>query len=95
MGGLFGGGGGSPAPAPTPVTVAPTPTVTSPTDPLVVGPYPDDGAMRMPVSNSPNSIAAARKKRDRIVTRSGRESTRLVSDTGTRSYTNSFLGSVQ
>ena len=82
MGGLF---GGSPAPAPAPQTVAPTPAL---------GPYPDDAAKRMPVYNSPSSVAAGRKKRDQITARSGRESTRLVSDAGTRSYQSSFLGSV-
>ncbi len=82
MAGLF--GGGTPAPAPA-QTVAPTPAL---------GPYPDDAAKRMPVYNSPSSIAAGRKKRDQITARSGRESTRLVSDAGTRSYSNSFLGSV-
>lgn len=81
MGGLFGGG----SPAPAPQTVAPV---------AALGPYPDDSAKRMPVVNSPSSIAAARKKRDQITSRSGRESTRLVSDAGTRSYQSSFLGSV-
>jgi hypothetical protein len=81
MGGLFGGGQQA-APA---QTVAATPAL---------GPYPDDAAKRMPVVNSPSSIAAARKKRDQITSRSGRESTRLVSDAGTRGYANSFLGSV-
>lgn len=84
MGGLF--GGGSPAPAPAPAAPAPA-----------LGPYPDDAAKRMPVVNSTSAIAAARKKRDAITSRSGRESTRLVNSTasaGTQSYQSSFLGSV-
>ena len=85
MGGLF--GGGSPAPAPVQQTVAPAPAP-------ALGPYPDDAAKRMPVYNSTSAIAAGRKKRDQITARSGRESTRLVSDAGTRSYQSSFLGSV-
>lgn len=80
MSGIF-GGGAKPQAAPVPKTVA-------------LGPYPDDGAKRMPVANSPAIIAAGKKKRDQITARSGRESTRLVSDSGTKSYQNSFLGSV-
>ena len=85
MSGLFGGGGGQAA-APVAQTVAPAAPA--------LGPYPDDSAKRMPVYNSTSAIAAGRKKRDAITARSGRESTRLVSDAGTRSYQSSFLGSV-
>lgn len=93
MGSLFGGGssggdGRSSTPAPT------TPTTAATVEAAPLGPYPDDGAKRMPTANSPNAMAAARKKRNQITTRSGRSSTRLVNDTpGTRPYTNSFLGS--
>lgn len=61
--------------------------------PSTVGPYPDDNAKRMPVFNSPESIEAGRQRRREITSRSGRESTRLVSDRGTKAFVNSFLGS--
>lgn len=92
MGSLFGGSSGSrsgDSSQPNSTTVTPL----SPA-PVALGPYPDDGAKRMPTANSPSAIAAARKKRTQITQRSGRESTRLVNDAGTRSYQNSFLGSV-
>jgi hypothetical protein len=59
-----------------------------------LGPYPDDGAVRMPVFNSTTSIQAARRRRQQVTTRSGRSSTRLATgDAGTRSYVGSLLGS--
>lgn len=70
---------------PQPAPVASTTTALGPT-------YPDDGAVRMPVSNSASTLEAARQRRASIISRSGRTSTRLVSDAGIRPYTNSYLG---
>lgn len=72
-------------------TLAPTP------QPLGVagkpgGGYEPDNAKRMPVANSPSAIHSARRKRREIVSRGGRESTRLASSPGTTSFINSFLG---
>ena len=102
MVGLFGigGGGGGSAPAPvqstatptTPTPAAPTPAAPDPNSPTVIGPFPDDGAKRMPVANSPTAVSAARRKRREITARSGRTSTRRVSDAGVRTYVNSALG---
>lgn len=63
----------------------------------VIGPYPDDGAKRMPSSNSPNSLEAARNKRLQISARGGRTSTRLAANSGAglQTYINNFLGSTQ
>lgn len=63
-----------------------------------LGPYPDDNPVRMPVSEFQSHFTnpAARKKREAIINRTGRTSTRLAADkpAGTTSYSNSFLGSV-
>lgn len=61
-----------------------------------LGPYPDDNPVRMPAMTDQQTMRAARKKRDAITSRSGRVATRLAADkpAGTRSYGNSFLGSV-
>jgi hypothetical protein len=85
------------APAPTPTPSAPAiaaPTQTVPVNALggAADPYPDDGAVRMPVSNSSASIEAARLRRAQVIARSGRTSTKLVSDAGVRPYTNVHLG---
>lgn len=85
MTGLFGGGGGgSRTAAPTTGTpVAPTPTT----------PYPADGVVRAPVLGSPVSNAAGNLRRQQIMARSGRASTRLAGNPGTAAYGNSSLGS--
>lgn len=59
---------------------------------VALGPYPDDGAKRMPVANSPSTIAAGRRKRREIVSRGGRESTRMAANPGASSFINQFLG---
>lgn len=60
-----------------------------------LGPYPDDGARRMPNANSPAVQTAGRRAAAKVTQRSGRVSTKLTPDTpGTKSYTNSFIGSV-
>lgn len=82
MGGLFGNNNAqAAAPAPAPSSI--------------IGPYPDDNVRRMPVVNSPNSIEAGRRRRREIMARSGRTSTRLVSEAGTRAYTGTLLGNTQ
>lgn len=81
MTGLFGGGGSKTAAPTTGTPVAPTPTT----------PYPADGAIRAPILNSPVSSAAGNLRRQQIMSRSGRASTRLVNP-GTASYSNSNLG---
>lgn len=48
----------------------------------------------MPVYNSPAQIESARRKREELLARSGRTATNLVGNPGTRSFQNSFLGSV-
>jgi hypothetical protein len=59
---------------------------------VALGPYPDDNAKRMPVANSPSTLHAARKKRREIMSRGGRESTRLAGGSGVSSFINQFLG---
>lgn len=49
---------------------------------------------QMPVYNSPTQLEAARRKRTEVLARSGRGSTNLVGNPGTKTFTNSFLGSV-
>lgn len=49
---------------------------------------------QMPVYNSPAQLESARRKREELMARSGRGSTNLVGNPGTRSFQNSFLGSV-
>lgn len=51
------------------------------------------GTTPMPTPNSPASIEAARIARAKIIASSGRSSTALVSQSGTRPYSNSYLGS--
>lgn len=58
------------------------------------GGYPADNARRMPVFNSPESLEAGRRRRREIMSRQGRESTRLVGNAGTLPFSNSFLGDV-
>lgn len=58
------------------------------------GGYPADNARRMPVYNSPASMEAGKRRRREIVSRSGRESTRLTGNAGTLPFSNSFLGDV-
>jgi hypothetical protein len=82
MGGLFGGGSSSKKSTSSSATNLNA----------VKGPYPDDNAKRMPVYNSPSAIEAGRRKRREIMARSGRSSTRLVSDAGVRPYQGSLLG---
>lgn len=48
----------------------------------------------MPVYNSPTQVESAKRKRQELMARSGRTSTNLTGNPGTRSYSNSFLGSV-
>lgn len=67
-------------------------STTSKSGSVALGPYPDDNAKRMPVANSPSAIAAGRRKRREIVSRGGRESTRLASTPGAMSFINQFLG---
>ena len=74
----------APAPAPAPATTAALGGASSP--------YPDDNAIRMPVSNSAASLEAARQRRASIIARSGRTSTSLVSDAGVKPYVNPYLG---
>lgn len=57
-----------------------------------IGPYPDDGARRMPTSTSATTLEAARNARLGISARGGRTSTRLAGSAGTQSYVNNFLG---
>lgn len=80
MGGLFGGGSQQQQQAQT----------------SKLGPYPDDNPVRMPTMTDKSAMAAARKKRDAITSRSGRVTTRLAADApaGTRPGVNSFLGGV-
>lgn len=75
------------APAPAPAPVATSTALGGPSSP-----YPNDGAVRMPVSNSAATLEAARQRRASIISRSGRTSTALVSEAGIRPYTNSYLG---
>ena len=56
--------------------------------------YEADRPQIMPVYNSPAQLEAARRRRESIVARSGRTSTNLVGNPGTRAYQSSFLGSV-
>lgn len=56
--------------------------------------YEANRPQQMPVYNSPAPIESARKKRQEIVSRSGRTSTNLRGNPGTTSYQNSFLGNV-
>jgi len=56
--------------------------------------YEADNPQVMPVYNSPQQIEAAKRKALEISGRSGRTSTNLVGNPGTRAYTSSFLGSV-
>jgi hypothetical protein len=53
-----------------------------------------DNPQPMPIYNSPAQLEAARRKRMEIMARSGRTSTNLTGNPGTRSYQNSFLGNV-
>lgn len=57
-----------------------------------LGPYPDDGARRMPTSTSSTATEAARTKRLEVSARGGRTSTRLAGMPGTRAFVNTFLG---
>ena len=61
----------------------------------VIGPYPDDGARRMPSSSSASYLEAARNQRLQISARGGRTSTNLAgrsAGAGLQSYVNNFLG---
>lgn len=62
----------------------------------VIGPYPDDGARRMPSTSSPAYLEAAKNMRLQISARGGRTSTNLAGSSaaaGVRTYINNFLGS--
>jgi len=59
----------------------------------VTGEYAADKPAIMPVYNSPAQIESARKRREAVITRSGRSSTNLVGNPGTQAYQSSFLGS--
>lgn len=48
----------------------------------------------MPVYNSPAQVESAKRKRQELMARSGRTSTNMTGNPGTRAYSNSFLGSV-
>jgi hypothetical protein len=78
-GGITGGGSGGGTGVKNPVTGS-------------SGEFADDGATRMPVINSKTSIEAGRRQRREIAARSGRSSTRMVSEAGTRAYVGSLLG---
>jgi hypothetical protein len=83
-----GGGGGSSSPAPTPTSSgggAPNASI---------GPYPDDNARRMPVSNSLTALEAGRRKRAQVIKSSGRASTKLAG-AGTSPYVNANIGGTQ
>lgn len=69
----------------SPGSASPTPVSTE---------YEANRPQMMPVYNSPSSIESARRKRNEIISRSGRGSTNLVGNPGTQAYSNSFLGSV-
>lgn len=59
------------------------------------GPYPDDGARRMPSTSSPGYLEAARNQRLQISARGGRTSTNLTGRSaaaGVQTYINNFLG---
>lgn len=61
-----------------------------------IGPYPDDGARRMPSSTSASATEAARNQRLSVSARGGRTSTNLSGTmAGIRSYVNTFLGGTQ
>lgn len=87
--GPWGGGGGGGSPSPTPTSSGPGPANPS------LGPYPDDGSRRMPVSNSLSALEAGRRKRAQVIKSSGRASTKLSGTAGTTSYVNQNIGGTQ
>lgn len=84
----MGGIGGGARPAATGGTTTPAKPAGVSTE------FQADNPQRMPVYNSPSQIQSARQKRTEIMARSGRTSTNLAGNPGTKSYMNSFLGSV-
>jgi len=93
MGGMGGGdstngrgGGGTPAPTPSGAPGSPTAGISTE--------YEANKPQVMPVYNSPGQIESARRKRQEIMARSGRQSTNLRGNPGTQSYQGSFLGNV-
>lgn len=72
------------------------PTTTNPTaSPSPVSrEFEADRPQIMPVYNSPSQLESAKRKRQALMARSGRSSTNLTGNPGTRSYQSSFLGSV-
>lgn len=57
-------------------------------------PYPKDFAMPMPNATGAAAMEAARRKRAEVLAKYGRSGTALVSQSGTRPYTNPHLGGV-
>jgi hypothetical protein len=89
----MGGGGGSTSTSTGGGSTTTTPPPTTPA-PGVSTEFQADRPQRMPVYNSPAQIESARQRRQQIIGRTGRTSTNLTGNPGTRSYMNSFLGSV-
>lgn len=85
----MGGGGGAKKAATTTTTPAATPSPTP-----VTKEFEADKPNIMPVYNSPTQVESAKRRRQQIMARSGRTSTNLVGNPGTRTYQNSFLGNV-
>lgn len=56
--------------------------------------YADDKVQHMPLLDSASALRAAQKLQRQLQARTGRGSTRLVSDAGTRPYVASLLGNV-
>jgi len=89
MGGMGGGDSGNKGnQAPAPSGAAGSPTAGISTE------YEANKPQVMPVYNSPGQIESARRKRQEIMARSGRQSTNLRGNPGTQSYQGSFLGNV-
>lgn len=88
----MGGRGGSGSLKPWQVATSPSTGAASPTPTSTE--YEANRPQVMPVYNSPSAIESARRKRQEIISRSGRGSTNLVGNPGTQAYSNSFLGSV-
>ena len=57
-------------------------------------PYPKDFALPMPNATGAAAMEAARRKRAEVLAKYGRSGTQLVSQSGTRPYTNPHLGGV-
>lgn len=91
MGG-FGGSGGTTTKPPDPLAGVPATQAASAISGISTE-FANDGAVRMPVYNSPAQLEAARLQMAKITGRSGRSSTALVNSPGVSTYGASFLGS--